>query len=287
MTSIIQKQSIVLGNQFEAIRKKIQADDHFSDLCSISSFDPTNKTITFQTEKIHPRKPLKNQISILMLFSNPHPLSVKSGMFLSEKHSRTFWKRLFSCNCMKTNEDLENSVSHWKPETIDILKENLLNSTYSEKVSLYFDCLESLPTNQYSDLNKIFGKKEGKRLRKNTLQIPGIENLIKVSNDHDINSWIVFSAEAYRYICKDKSLAKNAPDRIIQAINENLLGKNDDKFWETLHDLKKTMVINNRNISVYLTLIARRKNWKNEIGEYYFTIMLDKIFTKIQSQELS
>jgi len=284
MKSIIQRQSIVLGNQFESIKEKIQTDDHFSNLSSIISFNSENKTLTFQTEKIHPIKNRKNQSPILMLFSNPHPLSVASGMFLSEPRSQAFWERLFSCNCMQPNDELMESVSNWNRETIEMLNKNLLSSTYSDQVSLYFDCLESLPTNQYIDLKKIFNKKVGKELRKNTLQIPGMKNLFKVSSEHDINSWIVFSAEAYRYICEDKTLAKNAPDRIIQAIDENLLEKDDEKFWEKLHDLKKTKLINNREITVYLTLIARRKYWKNKMGEYYFTVMLDKIFTKINER---
>lgn len=284
MTSIIQKQTIVLGRQFEAIKETIQSNDQFSNLASISSFNSRNVTITFQTEKIHPPKNWKNQSPILLLFSNPHPLSVASGMFLSEPHSRAFWERLFSCNCMQPNKKLMKSVSNWNHETINILTENLLASTYSDQVSLYFDCLESLPTNQYSDLKKIFNQKAGKELRKNTLQIPSMENLFKVSIKHNINSWIVFSAEAYRYICMDKTLAKNAPDRIIQTIDENLLEKDDEHFWEKLHDLKSTVLINNREITVYLSLIARRKNWKNKIGEYYFTVMLDKIFSKIKEQ---
>jgi hypothetical protein len=285
MRSIIQRQSIELGNHFEAIKEKIQTDDYFSHLDSISSFDPKNKTITFKTEKIYPIKNRKNQTPILMVFSNPHPRSVKSGMFLSEPHSRSFWERLLSCNCMQPNKKLRQSVSNWGHETIDILRENLLTSTYSNKVSLYFDCLESMPTNQYSDLKKIFTKEEGKELRKNTLQIPGMENLIKVSNEHNINSWIVFSAEAYRHICKDKTLAKSAPDRIIKAIDENVLDKNDEKFWVKLHDLKNYILMDNKKITVYLTLIARRKNWKNKLGEYYFTVMLYKIFSKINENK--
>lgn len=83
----------------------------------------------------------------------------------------------------------------------------------------------------------------------------------------------------------NKTLAKNAPDRIIKAIDENLLEKDDEHFWEKLHDLKSTVLINNREITVYLSLIARRKNWKNKIGEHYFTIMLDKIFSKIEEQK--
>lgn len=162
MTSIIQKQTIALGSQFEAIKETIQSNEQFFNLASISSFNSRNATITFQTEKIHPPKNRKNQSPILLLFSNPHPLSVASGMFLSEPHSRAFWERLFSCNCMQPNKKLMKCVPNWKHETIKILTENLLSSTYSDQVSLYFDCLESLPTNQYSDLKKSLPKKQAR-----------------------------------------------------------------------------------------------------------------------------
>jgi len=56
-------------------------------------------------------------------------------------------------------------------------------------------------------------------------------------------------------------------------------------YDDQTHDLKSTKLINNRKITVYLTLIARGKHWKNKMGEYDFTVMLDKIFTKIKEQK--
>jgi hypothetical protein len=32
--------------------------------------------------------------------------------------------------------------------------------------------------------------------------------------------WAVCSAEAYRYICDDRNLAKNAPDRIVKVVDD-------------------------------------------------------------------
>jgi len=143
------------------------------------------------------------------------------------------------------------------------------------------DCLESLPTNQYSDLNKIFPGVAGRELRRTSLQIPGIAALADLSAKSDIKSRIVFSAETFRYFGADRTLAKNAPDRIVKALDTYQSEKDDSYFWLDLSDLKRKVVINDLKITVYLSLIARRKNWKNKAGEYCFTAMLDRIFSEI------
>jgi len=161
---------------------------------------------------------------------------------------------------------------------------NLLNPNYSDKITLFFDCLESLPTNQYLDLNKIFPKKKGKELRKNILQNPGIEHLQCISKKNNITSWIVFSAEAYRKIVGRKNIAKYAPKRIRSAIDRYHLEKDSTNVWKMLNDLRHTTIINGSEITVYLSLIARRKNDKTPDGKRYFTLMLDQIFQDIARQ---
>ena len=285
MTSIIRSQTIQQGSQYETIKETITSTEQFSNLAAISSFDSRTKSITFKTEKIHPVETKHRTTPVLLLFSNPHPLSVASGMFLSEPRSRSFWGRLFDCECMQPSDALMRSISSWDDETIGILKQNLLYQTFSDKISIYLDCLESLPTNQYSDLNKIYPGEAGKELRRTTLQIPGLASLSDLSAKNNIKSWIVFSAEAFRYICDDRTLAKHAPDRIPKAFDQYNAEQDDRYFWSDLSDLKRKVVINDLEIDVYLALIARRKNWKNEAGEYYFTAMLDKIFSQIERQD--
>ena len=146
------------------------------------------------------------------------------------------------------------------------------------------DCLESLPTNQYKDLNKIFPGEEARELRRTTLQFPGMEALADLSAKNDIKSWIVFSVEAFRYICDDSTLAKNAPDRIVEALDVYHSEQDDSCFWSDLSDLRRKKDVNGLDIDVYLALIARRKNWKNKSGKYYFTAMLDRIFSQIQDR---
>jgi len=139
-----------------------------------------------------------------------------------------------------------------------------------------------MPTNQYADLKKIFKGKEGRNLRKNVSKKPGLQNLLKTSKKHNIKSWIVFSAEAYRSIVANKKIGRNAPKRIRQTINDYILNNDVNYFWNSLTDLKTTIYYSGYEITVYLTLIAKGKNWIAPNGQRYFTMMLDQIFNDIQ-----
>ncbi len=185
---------------------------------------------------------------------------------------------------MQPSEALKHSITNWDDETIGILTQNLLYQIFSDQVSIYMDCLEALPTNQYSDLKKIFPGKAGRTLRRTALQIPGMQSLAVLSAKRKIRSWIVFSAEAFRYVCDDRSLAKHAPDRIVKALDKYDAEQNDLAFWSDLSDLKRKVIMDGLELKVYLALIARRKNWKNFEGKYYFTAILDRIFAQIEKR---
>lgn len=281
MNTIISGQTILLSDQFASIKKTIEELPEFSNLLKICLFNNEQKSLTFKTEKIHPKYIKNNIISVMLLFSNPHPISVKTGIFLSEPRSRSFWQRLFDCSSMNPPEKLKKTITSWTSSSPNILSEYLLKGEYSDKIMLFFDCLEALPTNQYSDLKKLFSGKEGRKLRKQALQNPGYKNIIGISQRNYIKSWIVFSAEAYRYIVGEKDIAKYAPDRICKAIDDYTINKNTNIFWESLKDLKKKIRHNTYEVTVYLSLIARRKNWEARNGEKYFTIMLNQIFDHI------
>jgi hypothetical protein len=279
--SIIQDQTLYLNDLFEEIRETIQTQTVFANLLGISSFNIQDKSITYKTEKIYPNRLAQNTTPVVLVFSNPHPLSVQAGMYLSEPHSQAFWKRLFACRCMQPPEELWDSILKWSNNTINILSNHLLDPDYSDKITLFFDCLESLPTNQYLDLNKIFRKKKGRELRRRILQDPGVDHLYNVSHKNNITSWIVFSAQAYRNIVGREDVAKIAPKRIRSAIDQYQTQKDKEIFWKILEDLRIKIAINGQQIKVYLALIARRKNDKAKNGERYFTLMLDQIFKDI------
>jgi len=123
---------------YKTIQETITSTEQFSNLAAISSFDPRTKSITFKTEKIHPLETTPHTTPVLLLFSNPHPLSVASGMFLSEPRSRSFWVRLFDCAWLQPSEELKRSIANWDDETIGVLTQNLLYETSSDKISNSF-----------------------------------------------------------------------------------------------------------------------------------------------------
>jgi hypothetical protein len=69
-------------------------------------------------------------------------------------------------------------------------------------------------------LKKILTSKEGWELWRTALQIPGMVALVDLSAKNIIKSWAVFSAEAYRYFCDDRILAKNSPEMIVKAVDD-------------------------------------------------------------------
>jgi len=281
MNTIISEQTIILSDHYDHIKTTINQPHHFINLSEICRFNDEERTLTFKTEKIHPEGNEKRYNSVMFLFSNPHPLSVKTGIFLSEPRSRSFWQRLFECKYLTVQDKIEKAITNWDSKTPEILSECLLRCEYSGRLKLFFDCLEALPTNQYGDLKKLFPRKPGQALRKQALQNPGFQNLVEVSQQNNIESWIVFSAAAYRYLVGEIDTAKNAPNRICRAIDDCLENNDTLKFWNSLQDLKRTIQYETYSVTVYMALIARCKNWKTKDGEKYFTIMLNQILDDI------
>lgn len=281
MNTIIREQTIILNDQHDSIKTRIKQLDDFINLSRICSFNDEQESLTFKTEKIHPEITGDKFTSLMFLFSNPHPLSVKAGLFLSEPRSRSFWQRLFECNHINPPEKIKKAVKNWTSSTPETLSDCLLKGEYDSKFRLFFDCLESLPTNQYGDLKKLFQSKKGRTLRQSVLRAPGRQNLIEISQQKNIRTWIAFSVEAYRYLVGEKDIAKNAPNKICQAVDAYLEDGDNLKFWDSLKDLKRTIPHGTDSITVYLSLIARRKDWKTKNGERYFTIMLNQIFDQI------
>lgn len=286
MNTIIRKQEIILNDQYDSIKTRIKQLDDFINLSIICSFNDEQKSLTFKTEKIHPEITGDKFTSLMFLFSNPHPLSVKAGLFLSEPRSRSFWQRLFECNHINPPKIIKKAIKNWTSSTPEILSDCLLKGEYDSKFRLFFDCLESLPTNQYRDLKKLFQTKtkKGRSLRQFVSQTPGLQNLIKTSQQNNIQTWIVFSVEPYRYLVGEKNIAKNAPNRICKALDVFLEDGDTLKFWDSLKDLKSKIQHGTDSITVYLSLIARCKNWKTKSGERYFTVMLNQIFHEISKE---
>jgi len=146
---ITREKSYTLGDRYEKSKKKIS--DLLTDyIDELYLFDDNQEKITFKTETLIPScDPAK--ANILLLFSNPHPGSVKTGMFLcTRKHnpSRFWW--------------FMRDAGWFNILNIDYVSENLkkifLDGLHEGPFNLFFDCFYDFPTEDPKDLVKIFGK---------------------------------------------------------------------------------------------------------------------------------
>jgi len=282
---VIHEESFSLGDYFQHVRDKIENDPLFGQTSRLCEFK--DGKLFYRTEYIHPTVNPGMRFPVMLLFSNPHPVSVSRGMFLSEPRSLTFWRRLFECELLDLTPLLDSALKTWSETTVIILKDHLVNVLYGGEILIHMDCLESLPTNQFIDLDELFPGTAGRDYRRQVMQTTSIQRMIQAYRNQRCKHWIVFSAAAYREILRDKSLAMNGPRRICEALNKWLQIRNEDLFWQDLEDFKKSIVIEGETVNLYLPLIARLKHWKATNGQFYFTLMLDRIFKRIRNNDNS
>ena len=100
-SAAIGKTCLDFGDSAEYAKKRWPEIDGFSkvELC----WEETR--LHFLTESIQPKISSPERPRVMLLFSNPHPESVKKGLFMSEKRSRGFWEILRCSKQLNINHD--------------------------------------------------------------------------------------------------------------------------------------------------------------------------------------
>jgi hypothetical protein len=146
------KHTYKIDNCFEEIkvrsRQLLGKYDYYDELYK---FNDEKHEITFSSERLIPEKS-KQRIRILLLFSNPHPHSVKQGMFLSSTtrgQESLFWP------FMEESGLLPITHENRSPESLARI---CLELDYSGLFEYLFYCYYAFPTDYPEDIKKIFGK---------------------------------------------------------------------------------------------------------------------------------
>jgi hypothetical protein len=298
--TIITSRCLDLKNRFIEIKNKIETDSRYTNLKTICEFLPSKNLLIYDTERIYPdASEYKDRTPILFLFSNPHPVSVKTGLFLSEPHSNKFWLRLFQTDEVKLASNSEinlQSLDNWnklkpkklKEKLVEKLKDIMLKATYKSRFIIYLHCLYPIPTNQLGDLYRLFNKQTDlwKQIEKDSMT-----ELAQLLKEEAIKHVVVFTNEIFQLITdatvKDvKSWRKTV---------KNALKDGDAKqLWAHYGSgIAKAKVDMFEGVTFYHALDTHAKDWGKKKGielnkdKRYFTSVLDKIFENIPSAKQS
>jgi len=153
LSAINFQRSYHLGQEYENIKDcatKI-VGKYFED-SNLISFDDLEKRVTFTSERLVPVNRSKRPL-VMLLFSNPHPHSIKQGMFLSaniKNRENLFWPIMRNAGWFSIPEAKRN------PED---LRDMFLRGKYPGPFDLYFYCYYAFPTRYPDHIPRIFGKR--------------------------------------------------------------------------------------------------------------------------------
>lgn len=259
--------------EYESVKRKLESDPDFVSVRKmIQSFDDTGKTITYLTEEITPDCAVDGRTKVLLLFKNPHPDSVAAGLFLSEAHSKDFWKRLFEVDYNRSMLPMLN-----RPDWINCLADNLLSGKYDAPFLYYFRCLYPFPTKQFADLQQLFAGAPV-TCRREILDKSLIELNLYIKQN-GIRNVIVFFKDALSLPgCRPLSQSINAVSAAKEGIDAALASGDESIFWKMNGSFRQQTKDSAR---FYLNMNTRSKNHGTHLAKRYFTWNLEFILNDI------
>ena len=125
-----------LGQEYESIKERAtKFVGKYFQYSNLISFDDVNRRVIFTSERLIPVKRSKRPL-VMLLFSNPHPHSIKQGMFLSpntRNRENLFWPTMRDAGWF--------SISEAKRD-LEYLRNMFLRVTYSGPFEL---CSNTFP----------------------------------------------------------------------------------------------------------------------------------------------
>lgn len=208
----------------------------------------------FLTESIQPTINAEERSKVMLLFSNPHPDSVKQGLFMSEPRSRGFWDILSNSLQPKMNHEFR-----WDSSGINETVSILTNGNY-EGPLMFFECLYQLPSRSPKDLRELFDRKTDDF--QTYIHKPALQRIGSIINKYNISVVLVFTQETYdSVVCKPR-ISKRSREVLRTCVKKNL---SDTLFWESLEErgLKDQARLPhlNHDCTAIKIMDTRTKNW--------------------------
>jgi hypothetical protein len=153
MPHIVFQRTYPLDEAYESVKERaIQVLDRYLGYADLMTFNDSDRSITFSTERLIPTAST-GRPRVMLLFSNPHPHSVHQGMFLSPNakgRENLFWPVMSDAGWLPIAEEDR------KPRQLAGI---CLKAEYPGPFELIFYCYYAFPTDYPEHIRQIFGTK--------------------------------------------------------------------------------------------------------------------------------
>ena len=188
------QRSYSLGEEYESIKtrakKYLKKHPGHSEAIAFKDLD---RSVLFTTERLIPGSPTSRH-RVMLLFSNPHPHSIRNGMFLSANtkgRESTFWPIMRDARWFELPEP--------KPGTV-LLRDFFLHVKYKSPFEFSFYCYYAFPTNYPDHIRKIFGKDFFKRI----IEPEAETEFKKTVEDAGIEAIVTFNKGIFNHVAREK-----------------------------------------------------------------------------------
>jgi len=183
-----------LNEAYASIRKgAIQFLGKYLGYPDLITFNDPDRSVTFSTERLIPTAST-NRPRVMLLFSNPHPLSVHQGMFLSPNakgRENLFWPTMRCANWLLIEEENPNPKQ---------LADICLKAKYEGPFEFIFYCYYAFPTDYPEQIRRIFGKEFFRQV----IEPKAIDEFKKTIQETSVEAVVTFNKGIFNLVSKDK-----------------------------------------------------------------------------------
>ena len=194
MPSIIFQRTYPLSEAYESIKKRANSLlDKYQKYPDLIMFNDSERSVTFSTERLIPTVST-NRPRVMLLFSNPHPLSVHKGMFLSPSSKgieSLFWPTMEGAGWLPIPKE-----NRCPKQLADIC----LKAEYPGPFEFIFYCYYAFPTDYPEHISKIFGKEFFTQV----IEPEAIDELKKTIQETSVDAVVTFNKGIFGLVSKIK-----------------------------------------------------------------------------------
>ena len=151
MSPVHFQQTYLLNDTYPVIRQRAgRVLGGYLDDPALFAFDDLKRSLTFTSERLIPTA-YTGRPRVMLLFSNPHPHSIRQGMFLSPNtrgQESLFWRAMRDAGWM----DIEENTTPAQRAQI------CLAAGYQGPFDLIFHCYYAFPTAYPEEIREMFGE---------------------------------------------------------------------------------------------------------------------------------